>query len=120
MPRIEPVAGRSPSRNDRLTANGRIAFPARRSPHLVRRKQSRFAEAAREHDEHAAGLGGARAGRPPMALIKDTTTQSFMKDVIEESKTPAGAGRFLGAVVRARASSSPRSWKRPCRPPRAR
>ena len=33
-------------------------------------------------------------------FVKDTTTQAFVKDVIEEFEAPAGAGRFLGAVVR--------------------
>ena len=33
-------------------------------------------------------------------LVTDTTTQAFMKDVIEESKKRAGAGRLLGALVR--------------------
>ena len=32
--------------------------------------------------------------------MKDTTTQTFVNDVIEESQAPAGAGRFLGPLVR--------------------
>ena len=33
-------------------------------------------------------------------LVKDTTTQAFVKDVVEEFEAAAGAGRFLGALVR--------------------
>ena len=40
------------------------------------------------------------ATAPADALIKETTTQTFVRDVIEESERAAGAGRLLGAVVR--------------------
>ncbi len=48
--------------------------------------------------------GAAPAGDSP---VKDTTTQGFMKDVIEESQPPAGAGRLLGRVVRAVQAAHP-------------
>ena len=44
------------------------------------------------------------SGPTPQAasdLIKETTTQTFVKDVIEEVEASAGADRLLGAVVRA-------------------
>jgi hypothetical protein len=61
----------------------------------------------------------AMAAAAPDGLIKDTTTQSFMKDVIEESKRQPVLSTS-GRPGAAPASSSPRSWKRWSRPPRAR
>jgi len=45
------------------------------------------------------GTSGA-APQPAPDLIKETTTQTFVKDVIEGIEAPAGADRLLGAVVR--------------------
>ncbi len=44
-------------------------------------------------------------------VVKDVTTQSFMKDVIEEIQAPAGAGGFLAPWC-GLASSSRRLSKR--------
>ena len=62
-----------------------------------------------------------QAGRAaaPTDLIKDTTTQTFMKDVIEESQAQPVLVDFWARGA-ARASSSRPSSKRSCAPPRAR
>ena len=53
-------------------------------------------------------------------FVKDTTTQAFVEDVIEEFEAPAGPGRFLGALVRPLQAAHADSRKSRCAPPRAR
>ena len=46
------------------------------------------------------GKAGGQSGTPAADIIKDATTATFAKDVLEASRTGAGAGRLLGALVR--------------------
>ena len=47
------------------------------------------------------GQAGAPPGAPAAdAMIMDGDQKTFMKDVVEASRTRPGAGRFLGDLVR--------------------
>ena len=46
------------------------------------------------------GNGASANGAPNPALVVKGSTATFQRDVIDASRSPAGAGRFLGALVR--------------------
>ena len=81
-PRIEPVAGAA---RVRRSDQGRepIAIPARLT-HLI--AETRFRRPRSVQKEHRTCCRIAGAAPAADGLIKDTTTQAFVKDVIEESK----------------------------------
>jgi putative thioredoxin len=54
----------------------------------------------------------------PAGVIKDTTTETFVKDVIEEVQASAGSGGFLGRMVRAVQAAGAGAGKGSCAPPR--
>ncbi len=59
-------------------------------------------------------LIGAAAQPAPADLIKNSTTATFMADVIDASHDQAGHRRFLGALVRPLQDSWARRWRRRC------
>ena len=131
-PRAAQLSSAGEHGDDQHRARRPLALHPRvrsRAAHRWRCRRSRTSDVRRSQARARDGLAARRglgerhgfrtrqagaAAAPAGDIIKDATTATFAKDVIEASRDGAGARRLLGALVRPVQAADARSSRRSC------